>query len=116
LTIERGRDTEFRVCLSTFQGKPYVSLRVWQLDPDSGEWWPVKGKGCSVRLSEAARLADALRAVAEDRPRNLSEPSATRSPLSARRPKAAPASPPPRSWAANLPAGPTSAAEFSEFD
>ena len=54
-----GRD-ELRVTLKTFAGRPFVSLRVWSRD-DDGAWWPVKGKGVSVRLGEIAGVIDALR-------------------------------------------------------
>jgi hypothetical protein len=56
-----------RVTLSEYEGHPYVSLRLWERDP-AGAWWPVRGKGCSVRLSEAGTLAGVLFGVASGRP------------------------------------------------
>jgi hypothetical protein len=53
-----GRE-ELRVTLKSYEGRPYVALRVWEKD-DRGRYWPVKNKGCSVRISEAAAVADAL--------------------------------------------------------
>jgi hypothetical protein len=53
-----GRE-ELRVTLKSYNGHPYVALRVWERN-DRGEFWPVKNKGCSVRLGEAAAVADAL--------------------------------------------------------
>lgn len=55
-----GPEAELRVVLDEFQGSPYLALRVWQKD-QAGNWWPVKGKGVSIRLSEAGGVADALR-------------------------------------------------------
>jgi hypothetical protein len=61
-TFDRGRGVELRVCLSEYEGYPYISLRVWERGPGGG-FWPTR-KGCSVRLSEAPELAAALAAVA----------------------------------------------------
>ena len=54
----QGRE-ELRVVLKTFKDHPYVSIRVWERD-QAGEFWPVKGKGVSIRISEAADVAEAL--------------------------------------------------------
>lgn len=61
-TFARGRDTELRVNLATYEGRPYVSLRVWERGSD-GQLWPQKGKGCSVRLNEIEGMVEALRQV-----------------------------------------------------
>jgi hypothetical protein len=53
-----GRD-ELRISLKTYEGRPYVSLRVWSRD-DGGAWWPQKAKGVSVRLGEVSGVIDAL--------------------------------------------------------
>jgi hypothetical protein len=60
--MPRGEGAEMRVVLDRYQDRPYVSLRLWERDRD-GEWWPVKGKGCSVRTGEVAELIAALRQV-----------------------------------------------------
>lgn len=58
--IPRNRgDEELRIDLSEFNGRPYVSLRVWGKD-QQGQWWPVKGKGLSVRLHEIEETIFAL--------------------------------------------------------
>jgi hypothetical protein len=62
-TFARGDGVEMRVNLAEYQGRPYIALRVWERDP-SGAWWPCKGKGCSVRISEAGELAEALKLAA----------------------------------------------------
>ncbi len=69
----RGTGQELRVALAEYQGRPFLSLRVWAQDPNSGDWWPVKGKGCSVRIAEAAGLAEILSTVV-DRARSRQEP------------------------------------------
>lgn len=57
-TFDRG-DEELRVTLAEFNGNPYIALRVWRADR-FGQWWPVKGKGCSIRVGELAELIDSL--------------------------------------------------------
>jgi hypothetical protein len=61
-TFPRGDGVEFRLNLAEYQGRPYLSLRVWERD-QAGAWWPVKGKGCSVRIGECEQLAEALARV-----------------------------------------------------
>lgn len=61
-TFDRGQGVEMRATLTTYEGNPYISLRVWEADRD-GAWWPTR-RGCSVRISEAAELAAALADVA----------------------------------------------------
>ena len=61
-TFDRGPGVEMRVCLSEYEGHPYISLRVWEVGRD-GAWWPTR-RGGSVRISEAAELAEVLAAVA----------------------------------------------------
>lgn len=53
-----GEAQELRVVLDAYNGHEYLSVRLWQ--GDRGSWWPVKGKGVSVRLSEAEPVAAAL--------------------------------------------------------
>ena len=65
VTFPRGNGSEMRVNLSTFEGKPFVSIRLWERD-QAGGWWPVKGKGCSIRLGEAPALAEALASLASN--------------------------------------------------
>lgn len=58
-TFDRGEGTELRVNLAEYNGHPYISIRVWERN-QAGQWWPVKGKGCSIRMNEAAELAKVL--------------------------------------------------------
>jgi hypothetical protein len=60
----RGQDQEQRVTLDEYQGHRYVRLQVWQLDRSNQTWWPVKGKGASIRLGEVAELAEVLASLA----------------------------------------------------
>ena len=59
-----GGLAELRVVLDSFEGHEFIGLRVWQRDND-GSWWPMRGKGVSVRLSEAEGVAEALLAARE---------------------------------------------------
>ena len=52
-----GRE-ELRVSLKSYEGHPYVALRVWERDR-AGQFWPSKGKGLSIRIAEAAGVAEA---------------------------------------------------------
>src|SRR4051794_10048858 len=58
-TLDRGRGEQLRVTLAEYEGHPYVSLRVFAPGLD-GQLWPVRGKGCSVRIRECRAVADAL--------------------------------------------------------
>lgn len=54
-----GPDQQLRVTLEEFKGHPFLSIRLWTRDREGG-WWPVRGRGVSVRLSEAEGVAEAL--------------------------------------------------------
>lgn len=64
-----GQAEELRVSLDSYEGHPYISVRLWTQDRTSGEWWPTR-KGCSIRMGEAAEVAKALQAATRlvDRP------------------------------------------------
>jgi hypothetical protein len=62
-TLARGQDEEFRVNLDEYQGRPYVSLRLWQRSQD-GNFWPTR-KGCSVRIGELPDVIAALQRAEE---------------------------------------------------
>lgn len=51
--------TELRVVLKTYQGHPYVAIRLWERD-DRGGWWPTR-RGIAIRMGECERVAEALR-------------------------------------------------------
>lgn len=52
------KDEQFRIEVSSFNGKKYISLRLWWQTPE-GEWAPSK-KGISVRVGEVEQVIEAL--------------------------------------------------------
>ena len=54
----RGQRSELRVSWDSYEGHPYLSLRVWNAD-DNGDFWPTK-TGATVRLRELADFAAAV--------------------------------------------------------
>jgi hypothetical protein len=54
-----GVEQELRIVLDAYEGHEYIAVRLWQRDA-SGAWWPMKGKGLSIRLGEAQGVAVAL--------------------------------------------------------
>jgi hypothetical protein len=71
-----GPAQELRVVLDHYEGHAYLAVRVWQ-EGDGGVWWPVKGKGVSIRLSECEGMAEALlraRAATQDDARRPAGP------------------------------------------
>jgi hypothetical protein len=61
-TFPRSDRAELRVSLARFQGRAYVNLRIWEAN-EAGEWWPAKGKGCSIRIHELSEMVAALRSA-----------------------------------------------------
>jgi hypothetical protein len=115
-TGRTGGEEEFRVHLSEFNGHKYVSCRVWARDSRTGDWWPVKGKGVSIRLGELSDVADALQAA-----RRLADQDQARKPRGSERGTSRGQDPggadPRRRWdASNLPErAEGQEAEFNEF-
>jgi hypothetical protein len=69
LTLHRaygGTVSELRLTAEEYNGHPYLALRIWQ-PTEGGEWRPTR-KGVSIRISECARLAEALDRAAISRP------------------------------------------------
>ena len=58
-TIPRGTAEELRVSWTEYNGKRYLSLRIWRRDRD-GNLWPQRGRGLLVHEEEVAALADAV--------------------------------------------------------
>ena len=71
-SIARTDGTQLRVSVHCFEGKPYVRVAPWASRDGGRSWWPVKGKGASVRVRElaavAAALLDAIDVVGNDGP------------------------------------------------
>lgn len=64
-TLPRGESEELRVTWDQYEGRPYLSLRLWTRGTD-GQWWPDKTRGITVRRHELATFAEGLE-VALDR-------------------------------------------------
>lgn len=58
-TIPRGTD-ELHLTWDTYEGKPYLSLRLWTRGRDGAGMWPDRTKGISIRLRELPGLCDGL--------------------------------------------------------
>src|SRR3990170_4674469 len=59
-TIDRGPNVELRVGLKEFKGHRFIRLQEWSVNTHNSQWWPVKGKGCSVKLRELDRVITSL--------------------------------------------------------
>jgi len=62
--LEKGPSEQVRVERSTFNGREYVSARIWFRD-ERGAWHPTK-KGLTLSPELAAEVARALLEVAEE--------------------------------------------------
>ena len=51
-TITRGGDRELRIRFRDFKGHAFIDVREWAASPQTGEWWPVKGKGATIKPHE----------------------------------------------------------------
>jgi len=58
-TLPRPPSGELRVTWDEYQGRPYLSLRLWNQD-GNGTWWPDKDKGLTIRVHELPDTAEAL--------------------------------------------------------
>jgi Transcriptional Coactivator p15 (PC4) len=103
-TIRRSELEEIRLNLSEYEGKPYVSIRMWSKNAETGQWWPVKEKGLSIRIRELEAFAEGIARMTElVADQFLSQPRQGRPPLPGRRVDVA-----------SLP--PPSAETFNEFE
>ena len=57
-TFPRGEAEELRLELTAYEGRPFVSMRVWSRGTD-GEWHPTR-RGISIRLHELDQVARVL--------------------------------------------------------
>ncbi len=57
-TIERSASEEIRVNWSEYEGKPFISIRMWKRS-DDGAWWPDK-RGIAIRIRELPAVATAI--------------------------------------------------------
>ncbi len=64
-TLRRGDSEELRLAWQEYQGRPFLSVRLWTRD-DAGSWWPDKARGFTVRVRELADFADGVAAAVEE--------------------------------------------------
>src|SRR4051794_26618807 len=57
-TLERSEFEQIRVNWCEYEGKKFVSIRMWVKNAD-GQWWPDK-RGIALRVRELPALADAV--------------------------------------------------------
>jgi len=79
-----GPPDEIRITLDSFNGNPYLAVRVWNQNAQTGGWFPTR-KGTSIRLAEVdafvaalregQRLAGGAQAPAREAPRSAPSPS-----------------------------------------
>lgn len=62
-TCKRPDGTELRIALREYEGKPWIDVRVWQLD--GGRMSPTK-KGLGLKTRELPEIVEALVAAMED--------------------------------------------------
>ncbi len=62
-TIDRGPNVELRIGLKEFKGHRFIRLQEWSVNAHNSQWWPVKGKGCSIKLREIDAVVAALNAA-----------------------------------------------------
>lgn len=62
-TVPRSDNEELRVSWDSYEGRPFLSIRLWRRG--EGGWWPAKDKGITVRLRELADLAEGVAAALE---------------------------------------------------
>ena len=58
-TIERSDTEQIWINLCQYEGKPYVSVRLWKRN-DQGQWWPDGKRGMSWRIRELPDIAEAV--------------------------------------------------------
>lgn len=63
-TLPRSDSEEVRVSWDSYEGRPYLSIRLWTRNA-RGEWWPDKAKGITVRVRELADFAEGVGAALE---------------------------------------------------
>jgi hypothetical protein len=64
-TIQRSADEEIRVNWSEYEGKPFVSIRMWKRG-DDGQHWPDGKRGIAIRIRELPDLAAAIAAALDE--------------------------------------------------
>jgi hypothetical protein len=61
-TISRGTDRELRIRWREHSGYRFLDLREWSNSPGDA-WWPVKGKGITIKPRELETVLEAVQAL-----------------------------------------------------
>jgi hypothetical protein len=59
-TLARGADVELRIRAKAFKGHHFIDVREWSRRSAEQDWWPVKGRGVTIKLRELAEVITAL--------------------------------------------------------
>ena len=62
-TLLRGPDVELRIRAKEFKGHSYLDIREWSRKAADQDFWPVKGRGVTLKPRELADVIAALEAA-----------------------------------------------------
>lgn len=62
-TIARAPNRELRMRWREFKGHQFLDIREWTRSEASGEWWPMKGKGITIKARELTDVIGACEAA-----------------------------------------------------
>jgi hypothetical protein len=62
-TLDRGPGKELRLRWREFKGHHFLDIREWSKSEQGTEFWPVKGRGISIKSRELAEVIKALEAA-----------------------------------------------------
>lgn len=63
-TISRGAHCELRLRWREYKGHHFLDIREWTRSEDGAAWWPVKGKGITIKRHELPAVIEACTAAA----------------------------------------------------
>jgi len=67
-TLSRGPDVELRIRAKEFKGHRFIDVREWSRKAADQDWWPVKGRGITIKMRELAQVIAALEAAGTPTP------------------------------------------------
>jgi hypothetical protein len=62
-TLDRGPGKQLRLRWKEFKGHHFLDVREWSRSEQGGDWWPVKGKGITIKHRELDAVIAALEAA-----------------------------------------------------
>lgn len=62
-TLSRGPGLELRIRAKAFKGHRYIDVREWSQKAPDQDWWPVKGRGVTIKRRELEAVIAALAAA-----------------------------------------------------